>query len=111
MNDDKVTDVEVNTKEVSVSEEVATLIVEALSTVQLDLADPNYVEAVKSITEVRTSLDIDNENRKAPYALSASAKETSIKVLSQLSIPVTHPNWVRLTEILIKARIELGIAN
>lgn len=97
------------TEKTAVTEDVASLILEALSTVQLNLSDPEYITRVDDIKAVRACLDVDNPNRKAPYSFTESAKQIAIQSLSNLSIPVTHPNWVQLTEILIKARVELGI--
>lgn len=99
-----------STEKIAVTEDVATLILEALSSIQLDLNDPEYIVKVNEIKSVRNKLDVDNPKRKAPYNLSGEAKDAATRALSQISIPVTHPNWIRLTEILIKARVELGIA-
>jgi hypothetical protein len=98
-----------NSKNAVVSEDVANLILEALSTKPLTLADGDYLGKINEMKEIRKCLKVDVPDRQAPYQLSDEAKNIAIQALVSISVPVTHPNWVTLTELLIKARVELGI--
>jgi hypothetical protein len=98
-----------NSKACEVSEDVAALIIEALSITPLSIDDEAYTAKVNEAKEIRKCLKIDVSDRKGPYQLSNLGKVVSVRALSSISVPVTHPNWVTLTELLIKARVELGL--
>lgn len=97
-------------KKVEVSEEVALLVMEAMMSYEVSPDMPDFEERVAKLNAFRVDFRMDDEDREGPYAISEETKDLCIQTLGSLKIPVTHPNWVKLTEVLIRARIEFGIA-
>lgn len=97
-------------KNVEVSEEVSSLLLEALSADPVGPTQADYEQRVEILDALRRDFDLDNAERAAPYTLCEASKDACIAALSNIQIPVTHPNWVALTQAFVKARVELGIS-